>query len=185
MELLKFLLGVVSLIFISIKNATSSSSTAELYYRTYRESTTRKPYNIEFTSYIKDDHKNTDIYNAFKSYIDEQRTKDNSIFYGQSTMFFQDIRGLHTICLHTQNLKIDETATEIGFILDDINSVTYKPNMHEYHEETQTVVLYFDDIFLPHSKSYRLIMKFVSSSITDKTQSFVKKSSFNNEQKHT
>lgn len=180
MELLKFLLGV-SLIFIFIKNTNSNS--VELY-STYRESTRREPYSIELTSYIKeDDYKNTDIYNAFKSYIDEQRAKDNLIFSGQSTMFFQDIRGLHTICLHAQNLKIDEAATEIGFTLDGTNSVIYKPSMHEYDKETQTVVLYFDDILLPDSNSYRLIMKFVGSITNDKKQGYVKKSS--NNEKHT
>lgn len=180
MELLKFLLRV-SLIFISVKGTTNNNS-AELYYRICKESTKRESYNIELTSYIKeDDYKNTDIYNAFKSYIDEQRAKDNLIFSGQSTMFFQDIRGLHSICLHAPNLKIDEAATEIGFTLDGINSVIYKPNMHEYDEETQTVVLYFDDIFLPDSNSYRLIMKFVGNSITNKRQGVVKKSSFNDE----
>lgn len=183
MELLKFLLGV-SLICVSAKDATSNNSAVKLNRRIYRESTKEKRYSIELTSHIND-YKNTDIYKAFKSYIDEQRAKDNLIFYGQSTMVFQDMRGLHTISLRAQNLKIDETATEIVFTLDDTNSVIYKPNMHEYYEETQTVVLYFDDVVLPVSNTYRLSMKFVGSNTIDKTRGFVKKFSSNNEQKHT
>jgi len=132
-------------------------------------------YDINLRPYINRDVKNTFIYAKFKSYIDEQRAKDNFIFYGESIMSFQCINQIYKICLHAKNLEIDETAIKIVYTSDGVNNMTNVPMIKTYDNKTQIIGLYFDDILLPQY-TYRLIMKFVGSitNITDNTGGFMK-----------
>ncbi|XP_071646568.1 glutamyl aminopeptidase-like isoform X3 [Temnothorax longispinosus] len=184
MKLLQLLLDA-SLIFISVKAANSNDSSAEAYYCINKESMQLIQYDLKLIIYInEDDYKNTDIYGTFKSYIDEQRAKGNFIFHGQSTIFFRVTSEINTICLHVQDLKIDEAATKIIYTFDGTLSLTYKPRMHKYDESTQTVILYVDDIARYNFYNYRLVMKFIGS-ITDDAGGFVKTSYINNKGEKT
>jgi len=181
MELLKLLLGI-SLLSIAANIVTSSNTSVEFFNREFKSIKLIR-YNIVLVPYINDDYKNTDIYKTFKSYIDVQRAKDNFIFYGESTLFFEDINGKHIIRLHTLNLEIDEAATKIVYTINGINNATV-PKKHIYHNEAQTVDIHFDYPFLRGIDTYQLIMKFVGR-ITNNTGGFVKISYVNDKDKKT
>jgi len=184
MKLLKLLLDV-SLIFISVKaasnNDASSNSSSEVYFCSInKESVNLIQYDIKLITYSNEnDYKSIDNYITFKSYIDEQRAKGNFIFSGLSTLFFQLINGINKICFHVQNLKINEATIKIIYTHNG-TEITHKPRIH-YNKETQTVVLYIDNIFLDNSYTYRLIMQFVGS-ITNNIGDFVK-TPYNKEEK--
>ncbi|XP_071569965.1 putative aminopeptidase-2 [Temnothorax nylanderi] len=185
MELLKLLLDVI-LIFISVKGASGSSLT-EVYCVKDTQPIEVIGYNVELTPYINtDDYKHTDTYTKFKSYINEQQAKGNFIFYGESAISFKCTGQTSKICLNAINLEIDKTATKIIHFHDDGSNVTYVPWTHVYHEQSQTIGLYFKDVLEPdhHHHTYRLIMKFVGS-ITDDTGGFVKTSYLKNDKEKT
>ncbi|XP_071646520.1 glutamyl aminopeptidase-like [Temnothorax longispinosus] len=185
MELLKLLLDVI-LILISVKGAFGSSLT-EVYCVKDTQPIKVTGYNVELTPYINtDDYKHTDTYKKFKSYINEQQAKGNFIFYGESVISFKYTGQTSKICLNAINLEIDKTATKIIRFHDDGSNVTYVPWTHVYHKQSQTIGLYFKDVFEPdHSDHpYRLIMKFVGS-ITDNTGGFVKTSYLKNNKENT
>ncbi|XP_011879067.1 PREDICTED: aminopeptidase N-like isoform X2 [Vollenhovia emeryi] len=185
MKILKLLLDV-SLIFISVKAANNHDSLTEVHDSINRESITVTGYDIILVPFVNendykrmdipDSYENIEITENLKSYIDEQVIKGNSLFYGQLTMHFRCKSKINTIRLHTQNLKIDDEVTTIMYTdirSDDRVARSYKPRMHKYDNETQTVVLTVDDVDLHKFIAHRLIMKFVGS-ITYITGAFVK-----------
>ncbi|XP_077269183.1 aminopeptidase N-like isoform X2 [Temnothorax americanus] len=185
MELLKLLLDV-NLIFIAVKTVTGRVSLVETNCHKDMQSLNLSGYDIDLTPYInEDDYKNTTVYEKFKSYIDEQRTRGNFVFYGGSTIHFRFRNKLNKICLHALNLEVDGASIEIVFTLDGINNVSHIPRIHTYeNEEIQVIVLYFDHLKLSDLYDYHINMKFVSS-ITDITGGFVKTSYVNNKEVKT
>ncbi|KAL6268495.1 hypothetical protein P5V15_001628 [Pogonomyrmex californicus] len=162
----------------------NDNSKTEVYYLAYTAVVTPIQFYVYLTPYInEDDYKNTNIYNTFKAYFDEQRAKDNFVFYGESTVLFNvDIR-TNILLLNVLNLAIDETATIAHAIVnsksDKLTTYTYKPTLHTYDDKMQTVTIYFVDDFLPRTL-YSLTMKFVGS-ISDKSRGFFKTSYVNRE----
>jgi len=176
MELLKGLLSI-SLMFITARAATSNNSLNKVD-RINKESIRLIRYHVNLTLYMdEEDYENTSIHETFKSYIDEQRAEGNFIFYGESIMFFYFLNKSNQIQLHTRNLKINETATELTFTYGDVN-LSQTPKMHIYDNET--IVIYINNFQPELYHTCRLIIKFVGS-ITDNTGGFFRISYINNE----
>lgn len=195
MELLKLLklllsIGLTFVVVTNAKNTTGNNSSVEVEHTIKQYVTKVVRYNVDITLYLnEEDYKNTDffetisvrtnVYSTFKEFIHEQREKGNFIFFGESTIFFEDISGKRIISLHAQNLEIDKEATKIVYTVDGIHNVIV-PKEHVYHRATQTVDIIFDYPFLRDIDTYRLIMKFVGI-VTDNTGGFVKTISLNDE----
>jgi len=173
MKLLKSLLSI-NLIFIVLKIATGNNLPDRVERIIHKQPLKLTLYTVKLIPYMnKDDYKNTDIYKTFKSYIDEQQTNENFIFYGESLIIFKVTNETNKIQLHIQNLKIDETVTEVIINGSDLQLLT--PNVHINEE---TIVFHFNHNLLPKSCSYRIIIKFIGS-ITDNTGGFFKISYIN------
>jgi len=169
MELLKVLSGI-SLIFITVKAATSNDSIAKVHHIN-KESVNITGYDIRLTIYMnKNDYKNIPIYETFKSYINEQRAKGNFIFYGESTTIFYFINESNKIQLHIGNLKIDKAATKVALTYSGVNLIQ-TPKIHIYDNES--IVLYVNRTFKHESDFYHLTMKYVGI-ISDNTGEFFK-----------
>jgi len=174
MELLKLLLSI-NLIFITVKTVTGNNSLAKVD-DIYKQSIRPISYNIDLTLYTnEDDYKDTqytNIYNTFKSYIDEQRAKGNFIFYGEFVMLFEIVKAIDKIQLHMGNLKIEVAKAVFNLGGLQVNQIP------ETYTNKETIVLHFDHYLLNKIYTYKLIMKFVGS-ITDNTEGFFKLSYIN------
>ncbi|KAL6268491.1 hypothetical protein P5V15_001624, partial [Pogonomyrmex californicus] len=159
MELLKLFLSI-NLIFITLNDAINNDTKNNVY----ADEQFIKPFDnyIHFIPFIEDistliKFNMYDIYSTFSPYINEQRAKGNTLFYGNLTSYFQVSNKTNLIRLNVLNLKIDETGTEV---FTSIDRKVIKPIMYTYDNKTQTVVITFDHEFLP-SNIYHLIINFV------------------------
>ncbi|XP_011635753.1 aminopeptidase N-like [Pogonomyrmex barbatus] len=166
MELLKLFLNI-SLIFV-VKAATDNDSMNNLYSEICMHSTNRqliKPFDnhIELMLFIENfiNVISPDTYKSYKSYIDEQQAKNNSVFYGIFTSRFGVSNKTNIIRLNVLNLKIDETKTKV---ISLTNFKVIEPKTYTYDNKTQTVVITFVDDFLPLN-IYRLKINFIGTMI--------------------
>ncbi|XP_011635758.1 endoplasmic reticulum aminopeptidase 1-like [Pogonomyrmex barbatus] len=181
MKLLKQLLSIY--LFIAVKTATDNDFNND--YNTYtkiRHHSNRgiidtMRYDVQLIPLINvEDFYDRNIYGRFVSYINDQLEK-NFIYYGESTIFFKVKIKTNSIRLNALNMEIEEDATQVIFSSDGINDIIYTPIMQLHDIESETIILYFIDNFVP-SYSYRLIIKFVSI-ITNNTAGFFQMSYIN------
>jgi len=184
---LKILLGI-NLIFISVM-FTNNTELNELNY----QFKTIKPiaYNVTLVIFRNEnDYKNeymfetvfysSNFYKFFEKIIYKQLKKGNSIFYGESTILFEDIYKKRILRLHAKNMAINTSATKIRYFAND----TYHeivPIMHKIHKKSQTIEIIFDYPFLRDINTYRVTMKFLGS-ITNKGE-IIKRSYINDKNK--
>ncbi|KAL6268492.1 hypothetical protein P5V15_001625 [Pogonomyrmex californicus] len=118
----------------------------------------------------------TDVYQIFKSYIDQRRVEHNFIFFGKSKITFKVDAKTNNITLKIFNLEIHEAATKLTII--DTTYKTYIPTMYTYDNKRQTVVFQFANNLLP-SNTYELIVNFIGT--IKNTGSFYWKSRYLND----
>ncbi|KYN27968.1 Aminopeptidase N [Trachymyrmex cornetzi] len=126
-------------------------------------------------------HKYSNFYEFFEKKIYQRLKKDNFIFYGDSTILFEDIHRKRILHLHAKSLVINISATKIRYFAYG----TYyeiAPIKHKINNESQAIEILFRCSLLQNVDTYRVSMKFLGT-VTDDKRGIVKTSYINDKGK--